>query len=227
MTSIGNSAFEGCPSLRYNEYSNAYYLGNDENPCVLLVKSKSKDIATCEINEKCRIIYHYAFSNCSDLSSVSIPESVTSIGSYAFDSCTNLISVSIPNSVTSIGTDAFYDCCSLQYNEYDEALYLGNDENPCVVLIKSKSEDIIACEINEKCRIIYSYAFCGCCNLTSVTIPNSVSSIGSYAFYGCCNLPSVTIGNGVTSIGSYAFSECINLTSVSIPNRPPSLLAMV
>ena len=46
-------------------------------------------------------------------------------------------------------------------------------------------------------------------SLTSVTIPNSVTSIGGSAFYYCSSLTSVTIPNSVTSIGSYAFEYCI------------------
>ena len=59
--------------------------------------------------------------------------------------------------------------------------------------------------------------------LTSVTIPNSVTSIGSYAFDGCSGLTSVTIGNSVTSIGNSAFSGCSGLTSITIPNSVKSI----
>ena len=52
---------------------------------------------------------------------------------------------------------------------------------------------------------IGSWAFSGCTNLTSITIPSSVTSIGDYAFFGCYNLTSITIPNSVTSIGSWAF----------------------
>ena len=52
--------------------------------------------------------------------------------------------------------------------------------------------------------------------VTSVTIPNSVTSIGYSAFYGCSGLTSVKIGNGVTSIGDNAFSDCSRLTKVII-----------
>jgi len=67
-------------------------------------------------------------------------------------------------------------------------------------------------------NIIYDDAFEGCSNLTNVTIPNSVTSIGGYAFYGCENLKNVTIPNSVTSIGKNAFNECTALTGVIIPN---------
>jgi hypothetical protein len=57
-------------------------------------------------------------------------------------------------------------------------------------------------------------AFYGC-SLTSVTIPNSVTSIGNTSFGGCPNLTSVTIPNSVTSIGQYAFAGCASLTTVN------------
>ena len=59
--------------------------------------------------------------------------------------------------------------------------------------------------------------------MTSVTIPNSVTSIGNEAFRGCYGLTSVTIGNSVEIIGSYAFSYCYGLTSVTIPNSVESI----
>ncbi len=59
-------------------------------------------------------------------------------------------------------------------------------------------------------------AFSRCSGLTSVTIPNSVTSIGNYAFYGCSGLTSVTIPNSVTSIGDKAFWYCSGLSSVTI-----------
>jgi len=61
-------------------------------------------------------------------------------------------------------------------------------------------------------------AFKSCSGLTSMTIPNSVTDIGSYAFEYCSKLTSVTIPNSVTDIGSYAFRDCSKLTSVTIPN---------
>ena len=61
-------------------------------------------------------------------------------------------------------------------------------------------------------------AFRDCENLTSITIPNSVTEIGAWAFKDCYNLTSITIPNSVTSIGEGAFADCYNLTSITIPN---------
>ena len=60
-------------------------------------------------------------------------------------------------------------------------------------------------------------------NLTSVTIPNSVTSIGDCAFIGCKSLISASIPSGVISIGDHAFSGCTSITSVTIPRSVVSI----
>ena len=119
---------------------------------------------------------------------VIIPNGVTTIRVCAFYGCTSLTSVTIPDSVTTIGEYAFSDCTSLKYNEYHNAYYLGNDNNPYVVLVKAKSKNITSCEINENCKFIHSKAFFKCTSLTNITIPNSVITIGEHAFSKCSSL---------------------------------------
>ena len=71
---------------------------------------------------------------------------------------------------------------------------------------------------NSNSRIIsqdLAGAFRGCSSLTSITIPNSVTSIGGEAFYNCSSLTSITIPNSVTSIGGSAFYGCSSLTKTN------------
>lgn len=74
---------------------------------------------------------------------------------------------------------------------------------------------------------IPSYAFAFCSNLTSINIPNSVTSIGSNAFFGCDSLTSVTIPNSVAIIGTDAFCHCSSLTSITIPDSVTSISSFV
>ncbi|MBO5661687.1 MAG: leucine-rich repeat domain-containing protein, partial [Tidjanibacter sp.] len=66
-------------------------------------------------------------------------------------------------------------------------------------------------------------AFVNCWSLTSITIPDSVTEIGAYAFYGCPSLASITIPEGVTSIGELAFYICSSFESITIPNSVTSI----
>ena len=65
--------------------------------------------------------------------------------------------------------------------------------------------------------------FYGCSGLTSIEIPNSVTSIGNSAFSGCSGLTSIEIPNSVTSIGGFAFYNCTGLTSITIPDGVTSI----
>lgn len=63
------------------------------------------------------------------------------------------------------------------------------------------------------------YAFYYCHSLTSIMIPNSVTSIGEYAFKQCNSLTSIILPNGITTIGTYAFELCYSLANIILPNR--------
>ena len=155
-----------------------------------------------------------AFAGCSLIGMV-LPEGITTIGNSAFSSC-NFKKLEIPNSVTYIGSYALpYD---LEYNEYNNGYYLGNSENPYLVFVRLKDSEYSSssCEINSKTKIIAGNAFCYFENLTNVTIPDGVISIGDSAFYYCENLTSVIIPDSVTIIGDEVFSNCENLISVTI-----------
>ena len=208
VISIDEDAFNGCKYLKYNEYDNGLYLGNADNPYLVLVKAKNISITSCEVNSKTRIIHCHAFYTCKNLTNITIPNSVTSIGNYAFYYIESFV---------------LTGCDNLKYNEYDNGLYLGNADNPYLILVKAKDTSVTSCEINNKTKIIHSYAFYKCENLTNITIPDSVTSIGNYAFNRCSNLINVTIPDSVTEIGRGAFYYCESLTSVTIPDSVTSI----
>ena len=70
----------------------------------------------------------------------------------------------------------------------------------------------------ESLETIGNNAFEGCWKLKSATIPNSVTTLGNLAFYSDPELASVSIGTGIKTIGDYAFMHCTKLTSVELPD---------
>ncbi len=196
LVELGVSAFSNCDKLGFNTYDNGLYLGNSENPYLVFVKEKNEYITSCEINNNTKFIH-----------------------SGAFESCKSLVNVTVPNGLTRLGEYSFRFLDKLQYNSYDNALYLGNSENPYVILIKAKDTSITSCEINGNTKFINSDAFRGCEELTSVNIPNGVISIGSNAFYFCKKLTSVILPDSIISIADYAFNTCNALTSIILGNN--------
>ena len=185
----------------------------------------SSMIKTVIISEGVTSIRKNAFIGCSNLTSVSIPEGITSIGEDAFNGCSSLPSIKIPESVTSVGNNAFRNCNDLQSAEFAsiekffEIDYGNTYANPIYYAQKLliNGEEITELTIPNTVTSIGDYAFKGVSNLTTVHIPNSVTSIGKYAFQGCSGLTSITVPESVTSIGYSAFGGCGSLESITLP----------
>jgi hypothetical protein len=100
---------------------------------------------------------------------------------------------------------------------------VGNKDNPYVVLIGLTNDHYSTYKINENAKVIASRVFSNCSRVTSITVPDSVTSISDAAFSTYNTSPTVTLqsilfGKGVMYIGNGAFSSCTNLTSVTIPD---------
>ena len=144
-------------------------------------------------------------------------KAVTTILENAFNGAVNLKSISIPNSIVSVGDHAFENCGKLEYNELDNALYLGNTENPHLILVKAKDATITRCIVDDKTVAICDNAFHGCTELAMLDIPDTVKNIGSYAFKGCGSLTKINFPEGNTFIGAETFEGCSNLKKIAIP----------
>ena len=168
---------------------------------------QSMTYAVTSIGEK-------AFYYCTGVTSVTIPASVTSIGNKAFGYCISLAAINLPEQVMDIGAGSFEG--TAWFNSQPAGLvylgkiayqYNGNGGAPDDTNITIKDGTI---QIADDC---FGWQYW----LTSVSIPNSVKSIGNRAFYCCQQLSSVKIPASVTSIGKYAFAECESLEMLDIP----------
>ena len=197
--------------LTYHKYDDHIEItGCNRNVTSVDIPAEIDGLPVTEIGES-------AFEWCDSLTNVTIPSSVTSIGFGAFLRCESLTSITIPSGVTRIGSGAFHN--TAYYNEdsnwQNGVLYIDN------CLIEAKGDELSSnYTINSGTRVIADEAFLWCENLTSVVIPNSVTSIGYGVFVGCGGLTNVKIPNSVTSISPSAFNSCGNLNITVDESNP-------
>lgn len=192
-----------------------------------------KGLSSITIPNSVTSIQSKAFKGCSSLSSVNIPNSVIYIGDSSFNGCSAMKSIIIDNGV--IGDDAFGGCSVLTsviigsgVKKINETAFWGCYSLASVSLdvpsvgtwfnaVGGRIKEVI---LGDNVVSIEKGAFNGS-SLTSLTIGESVTSIGEDAFRFCKNLESLTIPKSVTSIGDRAFLECSGLTSILVESGNP------
>lgn len=176
------------------------------------------------------------------ITSVTIPANVTEIGSNAFAGCTNLTSVTYggdwSNLTIQSGNPAVQDAANEQLFDFE---FILNNTAVVVIRYKGTAADVTipsrykgkpvtmidhaafynsvvtSVTIPDSVTSIRDSAFVFCSQLTNISIPNSVTAIGSFAFDGCTKLESITLPSSLSTIQSYAFYNCGNLKTIRIP----------
>lgn len=191
-----------------------------------------------------------AFQDNTTITSVTIPASVTEIGSNAFADCTNLTSVNYKGDWSNLtiqsGNPAVQDAANEQLFDFDftpdnTAVIVNNYKckgTAADVTIPScyKGKPVTAINnaafpnsavtsvtIPDSITSIPDAAFVNCFQLTNISIPNSVTAIGSFAFEGCTKLESITLPSSLLTISEFLFYDCSQLTTIHIPDSVSSI----
>lgn len=254
VTSIGNDAFANCNGLTSIIItSNNPTYDSRENCNAIIETTTNTLILGCKntiIPNSVTSIGNSAFAYCSGLTNVIIPNTVTTIGDSTFYSCSGLTAITIPNSVTYIGNSAFYNCSALTTLNFNAVSCADFSSIERELPFYSYSPNITNIFIGDSVQRIPAYFAYGMKGLSTITIPNSVTSIGNYAFQGCTaltalnynavsctdfnsttgkqpfyglNISSIRIGESVQKIPAYFAYGLTGLTSIEIPNSVVSI----
>ena len=182
----------------YTQYGDADYIGNEQNPYLVLVRIHNNTGTHFEIHPDTKIIHTRVFADSHDLQSLSIPENLKTIGVGAFSGCEKLTDISLPDGLVRIEESALASCRSL------ESVILPDSIN-----------------------YIGDAAFADCYKLKHINIPTSLSTLNGYVFDCCIALESIHIPANLTEIsfhehdGYTPFRECGGLESITAdPDNP-------
>ena len=240
VTNIGERAFYNCSSIStFSLPSKLQTIGNS-------AFAHCGAVTSLNIPGNVSSIGQNAFYNCTSLSSLTLNNGLKSIGSSAFEN-TALTSVDIPETVTFIGTNAFgyhyensthtrvaFDYISGYPDSSAETYaktnnipfkscfdYSVNTNGTTVSIDKYNGSDadvtIPDTIAGKTVTAIKSNAFSNT-KVTTVRLPESITSLNSYAFYGARNLQTIFFPSNLTSIGDYAFEFCSSLQSLTFPS---------
>ena len=236
LTNIGHEAFSGCKGL------GAVILPDSITWIGKYAFRGCTNLAYIRLPKKLRTIYEYAFADCSSLKKLEIPNGVWTISEGCLLGCINLEELVIPF----VGTSENFkgpsrkslfgilfgstgrDSCTLTSQYYGEGgsyemFYIPNKLSKVVVTGNSNLyyafygcrniKEIVLRDVSH----IGSKSFYNCSGLTSLALPESLTTIESGAFMGCSSLKKMEIPNGVESIGEECLLGCINLEELVVP----------
>lgn len=217
-----STQFSGCTSLTRIDVTDLMVWGNDTfNGCTNLEYFHGSGSTQGVLNIPIGVtsIGNYALKQVGKVTKLTIPDTVTSLGIYCCQNMTSLNEVTIGSGVTTIYYDAFIDDSALsRVNISDLSAWLNitydgifrPQSNPLFYAHHLYLNDSLVTSINfpQGTTTIKPIVMAGCTDLTAVTIPSTVTSIGSNAFYGCSNLAISDLDcTNITDLGNDAFGD--------------------
>lgn len=201
LTRIGVSAFKDCTSLTTFSTTSTNFDIYDEafSGCAALT-SIALSTGTTSIPYGC-------FSGCSSLTSVTGLQNVTTTGQHSFSYCSALTTLAFGGNITEVGRDMCRNCSNLTtVTGLQNVQTIGIDAfNNCPSL---QSVDIDWSKVTN--HSIPSFCFCDCSSLEELDITGA-TTFEHACFYGCTNLTTITIPSSITISGSYCFGKCRNI----------------
>jgi len=202
-------------------------------------------LLTIVLGDYVTTIENSAFYGCSNLTHISLPASATTLGTYVFYGCNSLEIMTLSSEMAYelrylFGNNVNYVPVTLTKIKYangsaviDTTMLLANMgpattlelADDMIVILANQFENTTSIKniiLPEGIITIGNYAFCGS-SITSITIPNTVTSIGYAAFQDATSLTSIVMPNNISEIKDYTFSHTHSLTSIVIPDTVTSI----
>lgn len=225
LTSIGEYAFQNTGLTDITLQRNVTVIGR-------YAFAGCKNMVSINFPANVTEIKEYTFNGCEKLKDIVLPNGLIYIKDYAFNGCSSLGKVTIPGGVQNISPGAFKNSgltevilkegvMSLSNNSFDGCLLLKRVTFPTTMKTIGGFSNTGIKEITfaegAAPEAISDYAFLNCDSLSTITLPNSIKSLGTGAFYDCDTLKTVKLPTGITKIAKQAFYHCGFLQSITIP----------